>query len=235
MTDDRSPTERDVPDGLSQRAHRTVIGVLGLFLPVLLYVIAGLRPTTGLQAWILLNSVSAYYYTGAVGIFVGVLFSLALFLFTYRGYVGVWADRIVGMTGGAAAVMVALFPTGTPDGLTGPAWWNKATGRIHTVAAIVLFVTFILFSVWLFRKSNIPRRPDRPPPKRLRDDICLACGLVMIAAVLWAGIAALGDGPIFIPETVAMLGFAVSWLVKGEAHQIVRDAATRLMRKTAGD
>ena len=95
MTDDRSPTERDVPDGLSQRENRTVIGVLGLFLPVLLYVIAGLRPTTGLQAWILLNSVSAYYYTGAVGIFVGVLFSLALFLFTYRGYVGVWADRIV--------------------------------------------------------------------------------------------------------------------------------------------
>ncbi len=58
---------------LSARAHRLLIGFLGLLLPVLLYVLAGLRSTTGLTSWRLLDSVSAYYYTGAIGVFIGVL------------------------------------------------------------------------------------------------------------------------------------------------------------------
>ena len=83
-------------ESLSQQAHRRLIGILGLLLPLLLYVFAGLRHTVGLPAWTPLNSISAYYYTGAVAIFVGVLFALALFLLTYPGYKGVIADRQIG-------------------------------------------------------------------------------------------------------------------------------------------
>jgi hypothetical protein len=96
MIDHHSPGVLAAPDDLSQRAHRRVIGVLGLVLPALLYLLAGMRPTDGLPRWDSLNSISAYYYTGAVGVFVGVLFALSLFLFTYRGYKGVKVDRIVG-------------------------------------------------------------------------------------------------------------------------------------------
>jgi hypothetical protein len=66
--------------------HRQFIGYLGLALPVLLWLIAGLRPTVGLPRWELLSSISAYYYTGAVAALVGTLIALAVFLFTYRGY-----------------------------------------------------------------------------------------------------------------------------------------------------
>jgi hypothetical protein len=228
---DLDPRNLDaVPDDLSQRAHRRVIGALGLFLPLLVVLLAGVRPTDGLPRWDLLDSVSAYYHTGAVGVFVGVLFALSLFLFTYRGYKGVQADRIVGSMGGAAALVVVLFPTRAPDGLSAPAWWCKSMGVIHAVAAAVLFVAFILFSVWLFRKSNIPNRRDRPRAKRYRDDIYLACGLIMIVCVLWAGSSAVTQAPIFWPESIAIVAFAVSWLVKGEAHQIVVDFAKRLAR-----
>jgi Protein of unknown function (DUF998) len=220
----------DPPDQLSLQAHRRIIGTLGLLMPLLIYLLAGVRPTVGLARWRPLWSVSAYYYSGAVGVFVGVLFALSLFLFSYQGYKGVKVDRVVGAVGGLAALVVALFPTAAPAGLPELAWWSQATGVIHYGAAAVLFLSFIVFAVWLFRKSDTPRRRDRPADKRRRDDICLVCGLVMIVCVLWTGIAKYEDAPIFVPESLAIVAFAVSWLVKGEAHATVIRAARKLMR-----
>jgi len=219
-------------DQLSLKAHRLIIGSLGLLMPVLIYLFAGLRPTPGLARWQLQWSVSSYYYTGAVAVFVGVLFSLSLFLFSYQGYKGVWADRIVGWVGGTAALFVALFPTAAPSGLSPPAWWTDATAVVHYVAAVVLFVSFILFAMWLFRRSDKPTRAERGRDKNLRDDVCLVCGLVMITCLLWAAIAKRAVVPIFWPESIAIVAFAVSWLAKGEAHLPVIRAAKKL---TSGD
>jgi hypothetical protein len=81
------------PDDLSDNAHRQLIGYIGLVLPFLLTVIAVTRD--GIGRWRNLESISAYYYTGAVAAFVGMLVGLALFLFTYRGYANKYnrADR----------------------------------------------------------------------------------------------------------------------------------------------
>ena len=228
MTDDPPGFRGHVPRDLSQRAHRRLIGYLGLSLPALLYAVAGLRPTDALPRWQLLPSVSAYYYTGAVGIFVGVLFALSLFLLTYRGYKGVLADRLVGLLGGAAALGVALFPTAAPDGLSEPTWWTPALRIVHYVSAVLLFVSFILFSMWLFRKSSVQNRSERPLEKRRRDAVCLLCGLVMIVCVLWAASSMLTGAAIVVPEAIAIVSFSVSWLVKGEAHQPVLRAFRRL-------
>jgi hypothetical protein len=219
---------RHPPRELSQQGHRRLIGVLGMLLPVLLYLLAGLRPTVGLPRWEVLDSVSAYYHTGAVGVFTGILFALALFLLTYPGYHGVLADRVVGWLGGTAALGVALFPTAAPGDLAEPTWWRPWVRTAHYGSAVLLFVSFILFAVWLFRKSNIPRRRDRPADKRWRDDICLGCGFVMIGAVLWAASSLVTKRPIFLPEAIAIVAFAVSWLVKGEAYQPVVRAVRRM-------
>jgi hypothetical protein len=210
---------------LSVSAHRQLIGYLGLLLPVVLYLLAGLRLTTGLQPWKLLGSVSAYYYTGAVGVFIGVLFALSLFLFSYRGYEGDRIDRIIGKIAGIAALGVPLFPTKPPLVSLAPGWWIPIMHTLHLISAIVLFGSFILFAVWLFRQSRIPRFRDRPPEKRARDTVCLVCGIAMILGMIWAAIASFLGTSIFWPETVAIEGFAVSWLAKGEAHlSIVRAA-----------
>jgi len=222
-----SPTAESLP----QQAHRRLIGILGLLLPLLLFIFAGLRHTVGLPAWTPLNSISAYYYTGAVAIFVGVLFALALFLLTYPGYKGVIADRLLGLVGGTAAILVALFPTSAPDGLSAPTWWSPYMRTVHYLSAVVLFVVFILFAIWLFRKSNIPRRGDRPLEKRRRDDICLASGIIMIASVLWAASSMVTHAPIFIPESMAIIAFAVSWLTKGEVHKPVMQMVHNLQQR----
>ena len=218
-------------ESLSQQAHRRLIGILGLLLPLLLFIFAGLRHTVGLPAWTPLNSISAYYYTGAVAIFVGVLFALALFLLTYPGYKGVIADRLLGLVGGTAGILVALFPTSAPDGLSAPTWWSPYMRTVHYLSAVVLFVVFILFAIWLFRKSNIPRRGDRPLEKRRRDDICLASGIIMIASVLWAASSMVTHAPIFIPESIAIIAFAVSWLTKGEVHKPVMQMVHNLQQR----
>lgn len=228
----QQPSPAD-PQDLSQRAHRIVIGVLGCILPPVLYVVAGLRETAGLTPWVRLNSISAYYYTGAVGIFVGVIFALSLFLLTYRGYAGEWADRIVGGLAGLAALGVVVFPTRPPGSVQPPDWWSEAAGHLHYASAVVLFLCFIVFAVWLFRKSSISERAGRPPEKRYRDDICLACGVAMAIGIAWAGISLLtGENSIFFQETVAIEAFAISWLAKGEVHEpVLRFVKRRRLRR----
>jgi len=201
-----------------------LIGYLGLLLPLILFGLAGLRPTPGLPRWETLNSVSAYYYTGAVAAFIGVIVALALFLFTYRGYKDDRADRVAGSAGGLFALGVAVFPTSPPGAASAPSWWSSTTGTIHYVSAISLFVVFIIFSLWLFRKTKVPKGEELPYDKRWRNRIYLICGIVMVAGVLWAGSSFFTGAAIFWPETMALSAFAVSWLVKGYAYRPVFNA-----------
>lgn len=209
------------PDDLSSHAHRQFIGVSGLVLPVLLWLIAGTRPTAGLPRWELLGSVSAYYYSGAVAAFVGILVALGVFLFTYRGFNNEYRrrDRGAAVVAGTAAVLVAFFPTAAPQNLSEPSWWTPRTGTIHYISAVVLFCAFSFFSLFLFRKSKGGAGKSLPHGKRIRNRIYLSCGIAMVGCMLWAGIASFAGAPIFWPEALALEFFAVSWLVKGRADR----------------
>lgn len=220
------PDER--PVDLSNHAHQQLIGYLGLLLPVLLIVLTAMRPIAGQPTWMPWGSVSAYYYSGAVGVFVGVLFALSLFLLTYQGYSQSWADRALGRIGGVCAICVAVFPTGAPVGLDAPVWWTETVTRIHYISAALLFVVFILFSLWLFRRSDVPVGHPLPPEKKGRNRVFLICGIVMVVCVLWAGSSMFTGSPIFIPEAIALWAFAFSWLVKGRARRTLMQAVRRV-------
>ena len=206
---------------LSSHGHRQLIGYAGLALPLALPLIANLRPTRGLN-FAALDSVSSYYYTGAVAFFTGVLVALAAFLFTYRGYKNRYNlyDRIASFVAGAAAIGVAVFPTKAPILSLAPRWWVPMTGYIHYGSAIVLFLAFACFALFLFPRTD-PEKPKPskahplPPDKRWRNRFYIACGAVMLVCLVWAAIA-LGYGKsIYWPETIALIAFSLSWLVKG--------------------
>lgn len=210
--------EEEEPLSLSHYLHQQMIGYLGLLLPLILFVLAAARPIPSLPRWETLDSVSAYYYSGADAVFVGILFALSLFLFSYRGYSASRADRILGKIGGGAALGVAVFPTGAPGSLKEPLWWSDAFGTVHYASACTLFLVFIAFAIWLFRRSDTPRE-EHGGEKRWKNRLFLICGIVMIGAVLWAGSSLITDAPIFWAEVIALWAFALSWLVKGGAHR----------------
>jgi hypothetical protein len=217
------------PDDLSGDAHRQLIGWIGLLLPALLVAIAIERD--GLERWRSLDSISAYYYTGAVAAFVGMLVALALFLLTYRGFDNPFqkADRAVAITAGIAALGVAFFPTEAPAGVPPLAWWTRSTGVVHHVFAVVLFAMFAVFALWLFRI-----RPDgQTETTGWRNKVYLACGAAIVACIAWAGFNGATGRQIFVPESIALVAFAFSWLVKGYALETLVGSARRLLRKGA--
>lgn len=216
------------PDDLSDNAHRQLIGYIGLVLPFLLILIALIRD--GIERWRSLESISAYYYTGAVAAFVGMLVALALFLFTYRGYDNKynWADRWAAKTAAGASLVVAFFPTKAPVGVSALPWWTPTMGVLHHVAAIVLFAMFAIFALWLFRLTADGEQPVAD--KRRRNNFYLFCGIVIVVCIAWAGFNGLNGRPIFWPESIALIAFALSWLVKGYALSTIVGTARSWLR-----
>jgi hypothetical protein len=204
---------------LSIDAHRECIGWLGLLLPVILPGAAWLFPTKGVDTTAL-DSLSSYYYTSGVGALVGILAALALFLLTYQGYPGKhqWADKCAAILGGLAAFAIALFPTSPPAGVPAPLWWSATSSTIHNWASAVMLTMFAVFSLWLFRMTD--QKQDVTRDKLWRNRVYLFCGLAIVGSVLWAGYRLRSGNPqIFWPETVAILSFSGSWLVKGRANR----------------
>jgi hypothetical protein len=217
-------------DDISGHAHRQVIGYLGLALPILLVQLVRLRPNAPTDHW-LGNSISAYYWTGAVSLFVGLLAALSLFLLTYRGYANEYHkyDRLAAIIAGIAAALVALFPTTPPSGIAPLPWWAGWINIVHTGAAIVLFSMFAVFSLWLFRKTALVGQP--PADKRRRDVIYLVCGIGILASMAWAVVARQLARSIFWPESFALGFFAWSWLVKGQAVDSISSTLVAVKNK----
>ena len=60
---------------------RTLIGVLGMLLPVMCYIWC-----CAYNSGEVLDSISMHYYTNFRDVFVGILVSFSVFLITYKGY-----------------------------------------------------------------------------------------------------------------------------------------------------
>jgi hypothetical protein len=71
---------RDNADDDASRSHRQLIGGIGLLMPLLLWAFAGVRPNDAASAWKPLDSISAYFYSSAAFVFVGLLAALSLYL-----------------------------------------------------------------------------------------------------------------------------------------------------------
>ena len=211
------PNPRD-PDVIAYKQLRTAIGLLAFFLPYLL-ILGGIlvcqespRP-----------SISDYYYSCVRNIFVGMLCAIGVFMFSYRGYLAreYWLSRLASFT----VIVVALCPT-TPGHPTSA---QKFVGAIHLLCAAVFFLILAYMSFFLFTRHG--RRMT--PQKRLRNLIYKVCGLIIFSSVLVIGgvKAAVGlDHTFHAParymlffETVAILAFAISWMVKADGFTWLND------------
>jgi hypothetical protein len=184
---------------------RRAIGILGVLFPLLLAVLcASAGSCSGIE-----DSISAYYHTDVRDLFVGILFTIGWFLYSYKG-----PDRIDNILANAAcgfALGVALCPTRSPV---------AALQTMHFVCAVGLFLLLAYFSLFLFTKHG----PSMTAQKRTRNRVFRICGYVMLACIaLIALYAALGAPaalrswkPVFWLESIALWAFGFSWITKGE-------------------
>ncbi len=204
----------------SQKVHRRLIGGVGLLLPFIVVFMSWLLPVKG-PSGLILDSVSAYYYTSANMFFVGTLFSLAIFFFAYRGYEDDKVDRVMGKITGASALCVAFFPT-VAKWFIRPSWSYEWMHYAHYISAVILFSCFMVFSIFLFTRTSESKEKQLKPEyksKRWRNRIYLWCGIIMILSLVWTGVNSLLNKSVFWPEAIALCAFAVSWLVKGQPYK----------------
>jgi hypothetical protein len=244
----------------SYLGHRRVLGILGLALPVVLMVWGFAQAGWSLK---LRDSISGYYHGygeyfangstagafGATGIvFVGILFVIAFFLFSYKGYKR--RDDIAGYLACVFALGVAFFPTNIPGHAS---TWQ---GTVHLASAVGLFLMLSFFSLVLFTKTKkheaswwrrildafrygSPKRGDaRTPQKRWRNRVYVACGLIMLVFMILIGLyywlgkdTVIADiKPVFWLESLMLWAFGVSWMVKGDWLWLSNDHKRRPRR-----
>ena len=150
-------------DLVSYLTLRRLVGVLGVSMPLIVmvwgfFILSSLR---------VLPSISDYYSLRTRDVFVGTLFAIGWFLYTYRGY-----DRQDNVTGNLACVFalgVALFPDDGPG----------LNPIIHFISATLLFLALAYFSLFLFTKT------DGSPTQRkqVRNSVYRICGIIMLVCI----------------------------------------------------
>jgi hypothetical protein len=194
---------------------RTVIGLIGVALPLVLLLVDGLFLAGDMPR----GSLSAYYHTGMRDIFVGSLCVVGVFLITYMAFHYNW-DNVLSTVAGVAVLGVANFPTGGNSPLT-PLQQrlgerNVSTG--HLVCAAIFILSLAVISFLFGRREGL--RPDRNPEQQVRGRrLHYACGWAILGAVAyvlvtkWLG--QFDEHSLFYGETIAVLAFGASWLMKG--------------------
>lgn len=237
MGDSVTSEHSDLAD--TYRHMQLVVGVIAITLPFVIWI----------GDWIITaitaaddsvtqprSSMSAYYYARTGGWFVGSLFALAVFFWSYErtprpGRAG---DNAMSKIATVAALGVALFPTSSGTAMTTSSS-ERWVGAVHFASAAVLFVVLGLFSSYQFTKSaaDANRRTLRQHLARMfgsgagdaerlgakkaaRNRVFRICGAIIFGCV----IAAIAERQIesiealFWIESVAVVAFGVSWFVK---------------------
>ena len=190
---------------------RRAIGLIGTLLPIV--VPLGYSITTG--HWLLLSSISSYYYTDVRNIFVGTLCAVGVFLICYRYQR--W-DDLTSTFAGAFAIGVAFCPTTPPD----PSDLARVLGVLHDVFAIAFFITMALMCLLLFTRSDAAPS-ERSPEKARRNLVYVVCGVVILVFTVLAVLSSLASQsfvnevhPLFWCEAGGTFTFGVAWWVKGQ-------------------
>jgi hypothetical protein len=183
------------------------------------------------------DSISHFYYTTVGELFTGALCAVSLFLFCYRGYgkpkAGKYhfvpGDNFMCNFAAAMALLVVIFPTSSePISDNFRAFVSsKNTGYIHYIAAVLFFFTLAVISFVNFRRTKETEKFG----KMQSHPIYKNCALVMLSAMailllffvldkMKVNVSWIDEYNLtFWLETIMLVAFGISWVVKGEIDQ----------------
>lgn len=202
---------------ISYKTLRRLIGILGILLPLINILGGYLIAKTPVQ-----QSISMYYYTNMRDFLVGLMFVVSFFLITYKGYSLI--DLIVSTITGITGLGVAIFPCIGDLSITqrvGIFQLSQSTSNyIHLTCAVLFFILLAINSMFLFTRSDV----NVTPQKKIRNVIYLVSGIVILVCVLGFLLSFIllsleqrfDSKILLILESIALLAFGISWLIKGE-------------------
>ena len=216
-----------------QNSLRKLIGVLGMLLPLLLFLFVFISDGHDKP----LYSISHYYFTRASSVFVIVVSLLAIFLLIYKGKDLV--DFILSSSAGIFALCLLVFPTSNitrkcrdEEHLYSITILNDSQLRtdFHYFSAAVFLGCLAYMSLFIFTRSDKPPQL-RGAQKKNRNRVFRTCGIIMILAIMVVAANFVGiiSDEIFEKyhltfwmEAVAIESFGLAWLTKAEV--IFRDS-----------
>jgi hypothetical protein len=203
---------------ISYLTIRRIIGIIGIGLPIIV-VVGGLIQNRSFLG----ESVSSYYYTNMRDFFVGMLCCVGLFLISYKGYERI--DHITGNISGALALGTAFFPTSNNSiGIVKVGIFqlnDNISAYLHTTFASLFFISLALISIFLFTRVGSKMLTKE---KKKRNLVYVVCGYVIMFSIFCIAVydVALQNTfiktlrPVLIFESLSLVSFGISWLVKGE-------------------
>ena len=202
---------------ISYLTLRRLIGILGMLLPFACLFGGSIFTNSPV-----LDSISAYYHSNMRDVLTGLLVGVSLFLLTYKGYES--RDMFIAVLSGIAALGIAIFPCESriePSTAVGVFQLTHPFAEYFHYGSSVLF--FILLSINSYFLFTLGDKTKWTRSKSIRNGIYRACGLVIFGSLITLliltiilGHALIATVWTFIFETVMLLAFGISWLVKGE-------------------
>jgi hypothetical protein len=187
---------------LSYTNMRAIIGYIGLTLPLVLLL-------AGIVDGHVEGSISAYYYTKVGNVFTGALCVIGVFLLAYR--IGSWAfDNVVTTLAGIAALGVAFFHAAPKNATLS----QLQLSVVHLTCAAALFILLGGISLFIFPFKDVQVRWRKITYVVLGGLIWLSV-ILMPTLNAWAGSFYDDNHVFFILETVCVMAFAVSFIIKG--------------------
>lgn len=175
------------------------------------------------------SSISHFYYTASAPLYIGIIVTVAIFLFCYTGYPPKsgekWSwisDRLVTRVAGIAALGIVVFPTSSTEPIQDNLFvftTSELIGWIHYGWAAVFLMMMATFCLVNFRRKGREGTFGNDG----HDLLYRWCGwiiLVSLAIVFVHGFfledhLAINFPVTFVFEAVALTAFGTAWLVKG--------------------
>lgn len=200
-------------DKLTMAWQRRMLALYGALLPVLAPLFGFLAYSkNGPHFW---WSISATYYATSNILMIGVLGTVAFFLWTYKGYdIG---DSISCKFSAAMAAGILVFPcscdaAGDRTGILNLS--TSVSNVFHCICAALLFASFAYMIGWRFTKTDMPMRMTGQ--KEIRNTVYRACAGVIILFMLCQVVTSLCNigWMTIVNEAIMLWAFSFAWAVK---------------------
>lgn len=189
---------------------RNIVGFLGMILPWLTLLSAGLAPHPDRSWWFSIST--TYYLSPALP---GILTAASLVLISYEG--AFKPEKIVNKVAGFLGLGIVLFPCQV-SWISGNVGFFQLpiqiSNIIHYICAFLFFGCLSLNSLLILPKKELKETPE----SLLRIHIYRICGIGMISSTLGFLLAMAivrEQWPMMIGQIFILTFFGISWLTDG--------------------